>query len=450
METRPWLWPVLLVGSLLLATLPGVWISTDQAYAFAAARRLVEAGSFVLTGPGQVSAPDLPWIPPGPQGEVRTQIHPLVPVLLAPLAWLDSRLGLWGPDISGTFVHALNPVLIVLAVMLAGRRLWRETRRYDATAFVVLATGVLWPTYQVARRGMAEPLLILLLTMYVCALPDRSFWVRGLALALLPWAHPTGLVLAAALGGLDVLRQGRAAWREAIAGAASTLLFLGMWNYAFHGHWLKGGYASLEPSGGAFSVHSAWSGIGFQLAEVLGNPMPLAATLVVGSAHGRWERLRDLAPGYLALLTLLLLFSTHYFRVPGEPTRHLAVVWPMVHIGLARAWPTQLWARRLLWGLLVAQAVLSIHWFFRFDGRYWEGPAGLFYPGVLWVKLAIDGRPGLAALGLLPALFALVALLATLRSLAKAASGEADMSAPLARGASERASTRGAPTRASS
>ncbi len=415
---RPWLWPVLLVGSLLLATLPGVWILTDQAYAFAAARRLAEAGSFVLAGPGQGSAPDLSWIAPGPQGEVRTQIYPLVPVLLAPLAWLDSRLGLWGAGLSGTFVHVLNPGLIVLAVLMAGRRLWRETGRYDATVFVVLATGVLWPTHQVARRGMAEPLLILLLTMYVCALPDRSSRVRGLALALLPWAHPTGLVLGAALGGLAVLRQGRAAWREAVAGASSTLLLLGLWNYGFHGHWLKGGYASLEPSGGAFGVHSLWSGLVFQLAEVLENPMPLAATLVVlASAYGRWQRLRDLAPGYLALFTLLLLFSTHYFHVAGEPTRHLAVVWPMVHIGLARAWPAQPWARRLLWGLLIAQAVLSIHWFVALDGRYWEGPGGFFYPGVLWVKLAIDGRLGLAALGLLPVLLALVALIATLRSL---------------------------------
>ena len=35
-----WAWPVVLVGSLLLATLPGVWLLTDQVYAGVAARRL--------------------------------------------------------------------------------------------------------------------------------------------------------------------------------------------------------------------------------------------------------------------------------------------------------------------------------------------------------------------------------------------------------------------------
>jgi hypothetical protein len=194
---------------------------------------------------------------------------------------------------------------------------------------------------------------------------------------------------------------------------------MALWNHGLHGNWLKGGYASLEPPGGAFGVFSIGSGLRFQVAEMLQNPLPLAATAVaLWAAPGWGVPVRRLVPGYLALLALLLLFSTHYFHFAGEPTRHLSVVWPLVHVALARSWPEHSGARLLLWGLLALQAVLSIHWFFVSDGRFWQGPGGLFYPSVLWVKLAIDGRVGLAALGLLPVLLAVVALLATLRSLA--------------------------------
>lgn len=417
---RRWLWPAVFVAALFLATTPGRWLLTDQAYAFATARRLVEAGTFVLTDRGQQRSPDVPWVSPGPRGDVRCQLHPLVPLLLVPLAKVDSALGFWGTGVRGGLVNALNPALVVLAVFLAGRRLTCEGVSYEATAFALLSFGLSWPTHHILRRGMAEPLLFLLLTVYALAAEAGSWRLRSFVLALLPWAHPTGLVLGATLAGLALLERRRQGLAEALAGAVSTAAFVAFWNYGFHGHWLKGGYASLEPAEGAFGALPPLVGLRLQLVEVLSmSPLPLAASAVVlASGPGRHSFARRLLPGAASLAALLALFSTHYFQgVPGEPTRHLAVVWPLFLVALARSWPASRPARGLLLALLGAQAFLSLRLFFHFDGRYHEGPLGLFYPSVLWVKLAIDGHTLPAALGLAVVVLAGVSLLETGRKL---------------------------------
>jgi hypothetical protein len=46
------------------------------------------------------------------------------------------------------------------------------------------------------------------------------------------------------------------------------------------------------------------------------------------------------------------------------------------------------------------------------EGRYYQGPDGLFYPSVLWVKLALDHAPAWKTLLPVAALVAMAALAA--------------------------------------
>lgn len=418
---RGWLWSVALVVALLVATAPGTWLLTDQAYAIAVARNLAEGGGFILAGPDATSVPDLPWLKPGSRGDFRAQIHPLVPVLLAPLARLDSALGLWSGGLRGGTVHWFNLACIALALWLMGRGVAEATGQAAAATLAVLSTGLLWSTHLAARHGMAEPLMILLLAAFATSETRLGAPGRWAALGLLPWTHPVGIVLSVVLAVAGPWSRRRWIDRaDLCVSAASIGLFMAAWNYGLHGHWLKGGYADLEPRGGAFFAIAPWTGLWLQVREIatMTPLVPLLVALAWLTTRDRGRLARQLTPGLAALAAILALFSTHYFmRVYGEPTRHLSVVWPLLGTELALGWPAEVWPRRTVLGLLGAQALLSLDLFFVFDGRYYPGPGGLYYPSVIWVKAAIDGRYALAAVGLAALGFAVVAGVQTWRLL---------------------------------
>jgi hypothetical protein len=90
----------------------------------------------------------------------------------------------------------------------------------------------------------------------------------------------------------------------------------------------------------------------------------------------------------LVTLGLLALFSTFY---QPEPARRLACAWPLWGVLLGQTWD-RVDRPRAVEALVLLAAAVGLHFFMREEGRYFEGPGGLFYPAVLWVELLLDGR----------------------------------------------------------
>jgi hypothetical protein len=170
------------------------------------------------------------------------------------------------------------------------------------------------------------------------------------------------------------------------ATAAGTLSLMLFWNLGVHGDLLRGGYGAYDEAAGfahVTPVAGAW--------HYLRGVAPPAGLLVGTALWAWWASRPRLPPGALAAplvtLGLLALFSTFY---QPEPARRLACAWPAWGVLLGHTWDRVDRPRLAAWLVLLAASV-GCAFFMRYEGRYFEGPGGLFYPAVLWVELLLDG-----------------------------------------------------------
>jgi hypothetical protein len=401
------------VASIHLLTTPGTWLVTDQAESLFVARRLLDHGTFVLADTGVTRIAALPWVIATPGRTLRSRHYPANAASLAPLLYLDRLFGWEDPVEYGRLVHLHGHLFVFAALALLGWALATEGVSAMAIAMAIVLAGLTWPIWQVSRRGGPEPILVFLVCLFVLAEArerhSRPATHRGatllktLACLLLPWVHPTGTLIGAALlagtmvaqirtraPGTSPLRALRPLLAPAGAFAASILALIAVWNHLYHGNWLAGGYGlySAEwsvPRLVALALRSAW--IYLRETALQNFALLLAVALGLWAAGRPWEN--GLAQPLLLTAVLLAFFSVY---VIPEPARRLAAVWPVWAAVAARTWDRLALPPPWPQALLAAGGLIGFHWFLAVDGRYYLGPGGLYYPSVLWVKLAIAGR----------------------------------------------------------
>jgi hypothetical protein len=398
--------------ALYLLTLPLTWLVTDQAEMLLSARRLLERGTLTLADDGTRVVSDAPWAPRRPGEPVRSRLHPGTAVVLAPLLLLDKATGLEDRANLGTLVHLQGVLFVTATLALLAAALERLGASAASTALALLLVGASWPVWQMARNGGAEPVLALLLAIWVtataCARRQgqqwQLLWARALVLVLLPWVHPTGAVLAVALSAATLLRGGAPARSAAVLLGAATLGCLSLallWNLGYHGHLVAGGY-TLVGGERFFGATQPLLGLQRMLADLLRMaPLPLLL-LALAAMQSRGSSLRELREPLLMAAALLALFASYYQQDTAR--RFSAVLLTLVlPVGLA--------AERLPWRFPARQLTVAVAlgvgaaWFMHEAGHYYQGPDGLFYPSVWWVKLAIDH--GVSAAWVVPLLLLL-------------------------------------------
>jgi hypothetical protein len=230
----------------------------------------------------------------------------------------------------------------------------------------------------------------------------------------LPLVHALGIVISGALvlgAAVDHRREARASGVVLLA-AASACGILGVlvgWNHLYEGDWLRGGYAPYTGE----SVHLP----GLPRGLVLETGTFLAgAPLLLGL--GLWVlALRRGGPcqGIALVLTLLLLvFNAPFVRL--EATRRLACTLPAWAAVLGMGWDPLEVPKVVTKGLLGLSLVPGVWGFAREEGGFVSIAGTLYYfPYILWVRLASQGRILLAVLP--PAVLLLIAGLAWVRLL---------------------------------
>ena len=391
-------WALILVSAVHLVTTAGTWIVTDQAEALFTARRLITDRTLDLAPASDAHVPALPWLQAEPGQPLRTRLLPGTAVALVPLLLLDRLLG-WEDAVNyGRLVHLQGHVFVLAGLALLGGAVWRAYGSASAAAAVVALTGTAWPVWQVSKRGGAAPILFFLMCVFAAAghaAPDRApsrraEIVRAACCALLPWVNPAGTVLSAALV-IATWLEGRRVlplFAGAVLGNASLVL---LWNQLYHGHWWLGGYGS------AHLGHEDWFGSVSFLQGLLRHvraflrqaPWLVLPALWFALRGGPEGRRRLILPATITA-ALLAVFATFY---APEPARRLSVVCPLWAMAVGWGWSRARW--RHPWPLvaLAGAGLLGFSWFMLDEGRYYAGPGGLFYPSVLWVKLALDGAP---------------------------------------------------------
>jgi hypothetical protein len=399
---RRWPWALAFVLCLHLLTLPLTWIVTDQSEMILMARQLLANGTFTLAPDGKAPVPEAPWIPHHAGEPVRSRLFPGTSLVLVPLLALDELLGLQQPPHFGRIVHLQGFLCVALTLGLLGAAAARLGAGAAGIALAVAVVGTSWPVWLISRHGGAEPVVGLLLAVFVAA---RSTAARGLALACLPWTHPSGFVLApllAAAAWLDAADRPRGLFFLAAAGlsCASVLLF---WNRLYHGHWLTGGYAQVggDRFFGATSVANGLSIMALDCARELPVLLLLAGLCARATRAGgrRWWW-----PALVVLATLLLLFATYYEH---DTTRRIAVAWPLFVIPIALAWPALGWNATAARLLVLASTASGVYWFLAVAGSYYQS-AGGFLPGAVWSEAYI--RDGWSVAWMAPLLALLLAL----------------------------------------
>jgi hypothetical protein len=401
------LWPLTLVAAVHLLTTPGQWILTDQAEYILVADRLVGRGTLHLSEPGEGPRKELPWVAPAPPGEPqRSRLLPLTSVALAPFVLADRALGSTRPPADRPLVQLQGHVFVLAALALLGLTLAHRRARASAIAAAVVLTGLAWPIWQASRRGGAEALFVFLVALFVLgharagngAPAGRGgILLMAAACALLPWGNPTGAILAGALlAGAAAERawtgqRVRALAVPALAWAAASGALVVLWNHGYHGHWWLGGYAPHY--GAPRSIVDAAAlphGIALHLRAAVLEGGPLLAVAGAGAFLGSRRERAALLPPLALVLAMLVLFAT--FPQP-EPTRRLAAAWPAWGAAAGRSLDRPSWTPTMRQALLALAAVVGFHGFWVTEGRYHEGPGGLFYPSVAWVRLWIASAP---------------------------------------------------------
>jgi hypothetical protein len=398
-----WRWSLLLVAAVYLLTLPGTWGVTDQAEMLYNARRLLDRGTLRLSDPGVARVAELPWLKGDPGTGLRSRFLPLTMLTLVPLVALDAAIGAGEPLRHGALAHLQGVLLTLVALGLLGWSVRRLGASPPATAAAVLFTGLCWPVWRAGLRGGAEPVMLLLVTVYLAGVASergvpsrarRGWWLRALACLLLPWANPEGTILAGAIVAAAALewiatREGTAGstWGPPLIGCLiGNLGVMGLWNHGFHGDLWRGGYGAYNVI--RFAEMPLARGLGLYVGGALAQVAPLMLAASLAAFRARRTRLLVL-PVALAV-TVIAVFATHYLP---EPTRRLAPVWPAWAFVVAVAWDDARGRPVWPWLLVIGQALLGFQGFMQDHGRYYQAPDGLFYPWVLWVRLALAGRP---------------------------------------------------------
>lgn len=414
--TRPthgWLWGLLLVAAVHLLTTPGTWVVTDQAESLFTASRLLDRGTLDLAGPSE-PLPEVPWAPREPGAPVRSRLLPGPAIVLAPLLWLDRRLGLAGSPHYGRLVNLQGLLCVLLALFAMGLAARRHGADDASAGLAVAATGLAWPTWQISRAGGTEPILAALvgLALLAAAASKRvRLWSESGTLFFLHWVNPSGSVLAAGLlGGLVAgppreRSWARAAWLAGAfaLGAASVAL---IWNLGYHGSLVSGGYRLVGGQNDFGAVPAVTGLLGHLTTLVLHAPLLVLPALVLCLRSGARQLL--VLPAWL-LASQLALFATYRFQ---EPDRRLAAVLPALGLALALGLVRARAGSATRQALLATAPLPGVYWFMVYAGRYYEADDGLFYPHVYWVKRAIDTGLGNAGVIVPVATLLLLAALA--------------------------------------
>jgi hypothetical protein len=398
-------WPAWwLVAFLHVATTAGTWIVTDQSEAIHTARHWLTTGTLTLREDG-VRPAEMPWLRTVKDEPVRSRQLPLTMLTHVPLVALDRLFGLERPVEHGRFVHLQGHVLVLLALALLGAAIERSTGDARGAAFAVVATGVCWPVWMASRNGCAEPVEMLLVAGFLVFGPDlrpqtpATQAVRAGCAFALSWVNPAGTVLALALAATAALREPRrTALVMGFAAAGGALSVAIAWNWLFHGNALFGGYQKIS-IGGHFTLATLGASTAAQAKATAVQGLVLLGLALRASLRDPKAREAALGPALL-YAAVFLLFAA--FVMP-EPERRFAPVWPAfglvvgLHYGSLRLrspWPQ---------AVLAVGFLLGFRDFFHAAGRTYLGPDGLFWPGVLWVRMAFEGAAA-AALGALGAL----------------------------------------------
>jgi hypothetical protein len=437
-ETRRgpgWLPALGLVACLHLLTAAGTWVVTDQAEALFTARRLVTHGTLDLAEDGARPLPELPWVRGVPGRPLRSRLLPLHALSLVPLVWLDRLLGLPDPVRNGGLVHLQGLLYVLATLALLAFAVRRSTGSDAAATLAVVLTGLCWPVWMVSHDGGAEPVLMLLVMIVVGLGPDGADLpgsapaaARLVACLLLPWTNPVGGALAGALA-LAAWTTGRESRAGAVAVTAGALLGIlsaaGLWNLWRNGSLLVGGYQPWAGSRGFFLARNPLLGV----ADHVGAALRQAPLLFLGLPLVAWMRgrgtARDLVTPGLLFAAVVALFATFYHP---EPARRLAPVWPVFGLALGRGVASLRLPRPLPQAAIGLALLTGCFWFVASFGRYYPGPAGLFYPGVLWVKLAL--ARGWSPLWLLPVALLGAGALASLERAFAVVAGEPGEASP--------------------
>lgn len=387
---------VAFAACLYLLTLPGTWLGTDQGEMVLTAHRLVERGTLTLADDGRLPVPDAPWAAHRAGEPVRSRLHPVTPVLLAPLVLLDRALGFRDPLRDGRLVYLQGLGCVVATLGLLGFFLRSMGVPESDASLTILFIGTSFPLWTASRAGGAEPILALALIGYAGAsevafqleTPRRFLALRLACLVLLPWIHPTGFVLAPVLAGAELLRRGprHATALVVSAGLLASLGFGLLWNYGYHGQLLAGGYG--QAGGWRFfntnPLYGAWT-----LVRDLLRDAPFALALpVLAAIRGGGGRARTACwlPA-IAFAAIVVLFASLYDR---EAWRRFAPVVPLLGLPLGLGWSQLGWPLERTGLVAFASIAWGIQRLLAITGAYYPGPDGLFYPAIVWVKLALD------------------------------------------------------------
>ncbi len=393
--------PALLVvlGAFVL-TGPGRWTLTDQKERLYTAQRILEAGTIELADPGAGGVAAVPWVEATAGGHLRTRHHPLTSVTLVPLLAIDRAFGWSGDPEWGRIVHWQGVLVVSLTLVLAGLVATACGATPGGAGVAMIAIGLAWPVWHVARAGGPEPWLgffvvtALAADVFRARFPRRAAAVQFASNLFLPWTHPTGVLLSAGNVVASVLStRGRAIQRLRSAGPGLAGALVGclgvvlLWNHLYHGNWLAGGYG-LYPAQNSLAAVSLANGFWHHARVVL----PQLAVVVVVIIVGRPRGVPTAVWAYpvVALSVLLVFFSA--FSHP-EPERRLAAAIPAWVPAVALAWSR--WSERYRRPPLLAATsfALGLHHFMGFVGRYLEGPGGQLYPDAFWVGWIIRGAP---------------------------------------------------------
>jgi hypothetical protein len=233
---------------------------------------------------------------------------------------------------------------------------------------------------------------------------------RGLCLAtcaLLPWLHPTGVIVAVALalssaldparpaaGAAATLRRAAPALAAAGFGAASVAL---LWNQLYLGSAVSGGYAS-SIEGALLSRPPLAVFFGEYLSQcALFAPVPvllgLGALAVAPPEAPRAAGWRLLSLPLGLMLALGGLFSLLAYSMGHDPVRRLAVVWVAWGFAAGRIWdalPLTPFVPRAVW--LVSLA-LGSYWFRLREFNYFLAADGSRLPRLQWLSWRAEGHP---------------------------------------------------------
>lgn len=409
----PWA-PLLLVAALHAATTAGTWVASDHVEQLTQARRLLTRGSVVLGGPGE-SIRELPHWPVRADRASRSRLYPGTAVAYLPFVAADAALGLDAPTDFGPLATAAGHAWVLLALALLARISLLRGAPVAGVAAAIALAGTAWPVWQVARHAGSEPVLGAAFAAGLFAHERRNRLGLALACAALPWVHPTGVVLAAALACASLVDGSADRWfapRNGLPALVLSFAALLAWNAASHGQALAGGYGGAAAGRQYLGRDPAGAAIYYLTESVRLAPIVLLPLVACGFGARRRA---------LALPALLLVLHVGLFAVLSQPSgqepgRRLAVVWLVALPALAFGWERMRpgVAGGLLLGAALAWGLLG---FWASEAHYFPAADGSYLPLVWWLAAARTDSPLAAiavALGMLVAVVG-VAGLRTLR-----------------------------------